>query len=80
MSEIRITLLTAILCAMSLLARAEPLAVGSDAPVITATTETGESLSFGDVYKKGFTLVYFFPKADTPGCTAQGCSLRDAYE
>jgi peroxiredoxin Q/BCP len=25
-------------------------------------------------------LVYFFPKADTPGCTAQGCSLRDAYE
>jgi peroxiredoxin Q/BCP len=25
-------------------------------------------------------LVYFYPKADTPGCTKQGCSLRDAYE
>ena len=27
-----------------------------------------------------YTLVYFYPKADTPGCTAQGCSLRDSYE
>jgi peroxiredoxin Q/BCP len=34
----------------------------------------------GDVYKKGYTLVYFYPKANTPGCTSQGCSLRDAYE
>ncbi len=24
-------------------------------------------------------MVYFYPKADTPGCTAQGCSLRDSY-
>jgi peroxiredoxin Q/BCP len=24
--------------------------------------------------------VYFYPKADTPGCTAQGCSIRDGYE
>jgi peroxiredoxin Q/BCP len=28
---------------------------------------------------KGFTLVYFYPKADTPGCTRQACSLRDSY-
>jgi len=26
------------------------------------------------------TLVYFYPKAETPGCTAEACSLRDAYE
>jgi thioredoxin-dependent peroxiredoxin len=59
--------------------RAEPLAVGDAAPQITATTETGATLNLAEVYPKGFTLVYFYPRADTPGCTAQGCSLRDAY-
>ena len=59
---------------------AEPLAVGAAAPAVTGTTETGAKLDFASVYPKGFTLVYFYPKADTGGCTAQGCSLRDAYE
>jgi peroxiredoxin Q/BCP len=80
MSVTRIIQLLTTLCAMSILSHAEPLSVGNDAPAITAVTETGETISLADVYKKGFTLVYFFPKADTPGCTAQGCSLRDAYE
>jgi len=60
--------------------RAEPLAVGAPAPAITSITETGDPLDLGAVYQKGYTLVYFFPKADTPGCTAEGCSLRDAYQ
>ena len=61
-------------------ARSDPLKVGDKAPEVTAVAETGESLNLGDFYKKQpYTLVYFFPKADTPGCTAQGCSLRDAY-
>lgn len=59
---------------------AEPLAVGASAPNVTAVTDEGASLSLGDVYKKGYTLVYFYPKADTSGCTAQACSLRDSYE
>ena len=61
-------------------ARAEPLAVGSAAPAVTGLTDTGEKLDLGATYAKGYTLVYFFPKADTPGCTAEGCSLRDAYQ
>ena len=61
-------------------ARAEPLAVGAQAPAVTGVTETGAKLDLGDVYKKGYTLVYFFPKADTPGCTAEGCSLRDSFQ
>lgn len=66
---------------MSLFSFAEPLAVGAAAPAVTGTTETGASLALADVYaKQPYTLVYFYPKADTPGCTAQGCSLRDAYE
>jgi peroxiredoxin Q/BCP len=71
-----------LLCAMSLfgfLARAEPLAVGSKAPVITAINQDGAPVDFGEVYAKGTTLVYFYPKAGTPGCTAQACSLRDSF-
>lgn len=63
-------------------ARAEDLLkVGDPAPTITVTTDSGSTLNLGDVYKQQpYTLVYFYPKADTPGCTKQGCSLRDGYE
>jgi peroxiredoxin Q/BCP len=61
-------------------ARAEPLAVGAPAPAVTGVTDTGDKLDLGATYPKGYTLVYFFPKADTPGCTAEGCSLRDAFQ
>ena len=61
-------------------ARAE-LKVGDKAPEVTGITETGQKLNFAEVYsKQPYTLVYFYPKANTSGCTAQGCSLRDAYE
>jgi peroxiredoxin Q/BCP len=59
---------------------AEELKVGDAAPAVTGVTETGAKLNLADVYKQQtYTLVYFFPRAGTPGCTAQGCSLRDAY-
>jgi peroxiredoxin Q/BCP len=61
-------------------AGAAPLKVGDPAPAVTGVTDTGAALNLADVYaSQTYTLVYFFPKADTPGCTAQGCSLRDAY-
>jgi peroxiredoxin Q/BCP len=72
-------LATMILSLLGLRAAAEPLAVGAAAPVITATNDAGTALDLGALYKQGLVLVYFYPKADTPGCTAQGCSLRDAY-
>lgn len=59
---------------------AEPIAVGADAPAITSLAENGSPIDLTEVYDKGPTLVYFYPKADTPGCTAQSCNLRDAYE
>ena len=62
-------------------ASAEPLKVGDPAPAVSAVTDTGATLALADVYKQQpYTLVYFYPKADTPGCTKQGCSLRDGYE
>jgi thioredoxin-dependent peroxiredoxin len=61
-------------------AAGDPLPVGAAAPDVSGTTDSGAKLNLGDVYQSNrYTLVYFYPKADTPGCTAQGCSLRDAY-
>ena len=57
-----------------------PLSIGDNAPGIATIIETGDPLKLSEVYSDGPTLVYFYPKADTPGCTAQSCNLRDAYE
>jgi peroxiredoxin Q/BCP len=60
---------------------ANPVNVGDPAPVASAVSDTGEKVDLSDVYSRSkYTLVYFYPKADTPGCTAQGCSLRDGYQ
>ena len=57
----------------------QPLQPGDPAPLITAPDQDGKPTTFGDVYVKGITLVYFYPKAATPGCTKEACSLRDSY-
>jgi len=59
---------------------ADPLPVGADAPTLTVPTDTGESLDLAKVYAEGPTLVYFYPKAFTPGCTKQACNLRDNFD
>jgi len=56
-----------------------PLAVGSDAPAFTVKDTNGNTVSLSDF--KGKTVVlYFYPKDDTPGCTKQACSFRDAND
>lgn len=59
--------------------RSQAIETGSPAPLVTAPDQDGKEVKFGDVYAKGVTLVYFYPKAGTSGCTAQACSLRDAF-
>ncbi len=68
-----------ILSLLGLRAAAEPLAIGAAVPAVTALDDSGGPFDFAAYGAKGYALVYFYPKADTPGCTAQGCSLRDAY-
>ena len=64
---------------LGIFARADVLPIGADAPVVSATTDAGTTLNLGDVYKQhDYTLVWFYPRALTGGCTKQGCSLRDA--
>ncbi len=66
---------------LSAFARSEPLKVGDPAPAVSGISEAGTPVDFEKVYsQQPYTLVYFYPKADTSGCTKQGCSLRDAYE
>ena len=54
------------------------LTEGDQAPAITSKDQNGNEVSLNDF--KGKTVVlYFYPKDDTPGCTAQACNLRDNY-
>ena len=55
------------------------LGVGDAAPDAASRDEKGQPVRLADFYGDGFTLIYFYPKADTPGCTAQACSLRDGF-
>ena len=65
----------------SVAAENQPLNVGDAAPAVSAVTDEGSTINLADIYKAhAYTLVYFYPKAKTGGCTAQGCSLRDAND
>ena len=55
------------------------LQIGSPAPDFSANNQKGETLSIGHFTGKKLVL-YFYPKDDTPGCTAEACSLRDNYQ
>ena len=51
---------------------------GDPAPDFTLTSDAGETISLSDLRGKKVVL-YFYPKDDTPGCTAQACGIRDVY-
>ncbi|SFO44014.1 peroxiredoxin Q/BCP [Algoriphagus ornithinivorans] len=55
------------------------LEVGQKAPDFEAKIETGETIKLSD-FKGKKVILYFYPKDNTPGCTAQACNLRDNYE
>jgi thioredoxin-dependent peroxiredoxin len=52
---------------------------GAAAPAIETKTDTGENFRLSDLRGKTVVL-YFYPKADTPGCTTESCEFRDAME
>jgi thioredoxin-dependent peroxiredoxin len=59
--------------------RMAELIIGSPAPSLTVTLDDGSFLDLASIYSKGPTLVYFYPKSGTPGCTRQACNLRDNF-
>jgi len=51
--------------------------IGSPLPPLTAKDQDGKEVDLATYGKDGYLLVFFYPKANTPGCTAQACSVRD---
>jgi peroxiredoxin Q/BCP len=54
------------------------LKAGDEAPGFALTSDTGETVSLDDFAGRRVVL-YFYPKAGTPGCTKQACALRDIH-
>jgi peroxiredoxin Q/BCP len=52
---------------------------GDSAPEITLTDHRGETVTV-DPAAAAHTVVYFYPRADTPGCTAEACGFRDEWD
>ncbi|MES2811567.1 MAG: thioredoxin-dependent thiol peroxidase [Bacteroidota bacterium] len=55
------------------------LKIGDKAPSFSALDQDGNQHTLND-YKGMKLVVFFYPKANTPGCTAEACDLRDNYE
>lgn len=54
--------------------------VGDRAPAFTLCAQDGATVNLEDLLGKGWVVLYFYPKDDTPGCTTEACSFRDSYE
>ncbi len=54
------------------------LHVGDAAPLFSLPDQTGTAHSLKDL-RGSWILLYFYPKDDTPGCTTEACSIRDAW-
>jgi len=59
------------------MARVQP---GDKAPDFTLPSQSGESVRLYDRLGDRVVVLYFYPKDDTPGCTAEACGFRDSYE
>lgn len=76
----KINLLLLICCAFGYTALAQgTVSEGKPAPDFTGKDQDGKNVSLSQ-YKGKKVVLYFYPKDDTPGCTAEACSLRDNYD
>ncbi|MBV9183350.1 MAG: thioredoxin-dependent thiol peroxidase [Acidobacteria bacterium] len=53
--------------------------INDKAPAFAARDQNGEKISLTDFQGK-WVVLYFYPRADTPGCTLEACSFRDSFE
>lgn len=60
------------------MAKSAEIKLGDRLPALTLPDQDGKPLDLAAYGAEGYLVVFFYPKANTPGCTAQACSLRDA--
>jgi thioredoxin-dependent peroxiredoxin len=56
------------------------IAVGNEAPDFELPASGGKRVKLSSYRGNKTVVLYFYPKDDTPGCTAESCSFRDAYQ
>lgn len=56
------------------------LKVGDKAPAFSLNNQNGDKVSLDSLIKNRILVLYFYPKDDTKGCTAEACKFRDEYE
>ncbi|MGD1907797.1 MAG: peroxiredoxin [Leptolyngbyaceae cyanobacterium] len=56
------------------------ITVGDLAPDFSLASQNGETVTLSQFKGQKPVVLYFYPKDDTPGCTAESCSFRDSYE
>jgi thioredoxin-dependent peroxiredoxin len=54
--------------------------VGDKAPDFTLPSQAGEQVQLSDLLGSHVVVLYFYPKDNTSGCTAEACAFRDSYE
>ena len=55
-----------------------PIEINDKAPEFTSLDQNGKNISLKD-YKGKWVVLYFYPRADTPGCTIEACGFRDSF-
>ncbi|MEO0899667.1 MAG: peroxiredoxin [Bacteroidota bacterium] len=56
------------------------LKIGDKAPEFSLLNQNGDIINLKDYHGEKTIVLYFYPKDETPGCTAEACSFRDSYE
>ena len=59
--------------------RKNPLQPGDDAPLFSLATHEQKTFDLSERKKEGWTVLYFYPKDMTPGCTTEACNFRDDF-
>jgi peroxiredoxin Q/BCP len=78
MKSLFLTVLTIATLTFNVLA--DPIAVGAIAPRVAGTDQDGKEVKLEALYKRGIVLVFFYPKANTGGCTKEVCGIRDNFD
>jgi peroxiredoxin Q/BCP len=72
-------LISAFMIVQSCGGNADNLSVGNPAPDFTLQDSDGNNYSLSSYKEKNPVIIYFYPKAGTPGCTKQACGIRDSF-